>query len=130
MRCGCAHAAVGGLHDSCEDEAAVDAGRVCDVDDRFVDGGDLVCAVASDVPSVAGLVDLLLVGGESRSSSDISSLLNELVVYLQVVEGKPISFSWPSFRFGAIASVTLVSLFGAKRGRRSHRGAYEGPESG
>lgn len=47
---GGADAAVGGLHDCCEDKAAVDAGRVGDVDDRFMDGGDLVFGVAGYVP--------------------------------------------------------------------------------
>lgn len=37
VRCRGAHAAVGGLHDRGENEAAVDSSGVGDVDDRFVD---------------------------------------------------------------------------------------------
>ena len=68
VRCCGAHAAIGRLHNDSEDKAAVDAGRIGDVDDRFVHCRNLVCAVAGDVPGVAGLVDLLLVGGESGKS--------------------------------------------------------------
>jgi hypothetical protein len=61
-----ADTAIGGLHDCCQDEAAVDAGGVGDVEDRFVDSGDFVRAVASDGPGVAGFVDCLLVYSEPR----------------------------------------------------------------
>lgn len=64
MRCRGAHAAVGGLHDCRENEAAVDAGGVGDVDDRFVNCRGFVFGVASDFPAVAGFFDLLLVGSE------------------------------------------------------------------
>lgn len=64
VRCRGTHAAIGGLHDCGEDEAAVDSSGVGDVDDRFVDRGDLVFGVAGDFPSVAGFVDGLLVGSE------------------------------------------------------------------
>lgn len=64
VRCRCAYAAVGSLHDRGEDEAAVDASGVGDVDDRFVDRRDFVFGVAGDFPSVAGFVDGLLVGRE------------------------------------------------------------------
>jgi len=53
------------LHDGGEDEAAVDAGRVGDVEDGFLDRGDFFGTVACDFPSVAGFVDLVLVGGKS-----------------------------------------------------------------
>jgi hypothetical protein len=72
VRCCGAHAAVGGLHDGREDKAAVNASRIGDVDDRFVDRRDLVCAVAGDIPGVAGFVDLLLVGCESGETLDDS----------------------------------------------------------
>ena len=66
MRCRGAHAAVGGLHHCGEDETAVDASGVGDVDDRFVNSRDFVLGVAGDIPAVAGFVDLLLVDSESR----------------------------------------------------------------
>ena len=64
VRCRGAHAAVGGLHDCGEDEAAVDASRVGYVDDRFVDRSGFVLGVAGDFPGVAGCVDYFLVGSE------------------------------------------------------------------
>ena len=67
VRCRGAHAAVGGLHDRGEDEAAVDSSGIGDVDDRFVDRRDFVFGVAGDFPSVAGFVDGLLVGREPGS---------------------------------------------------------------
>ena len=33
--------------------------------------------------------------------------------YSHVVEGEPVSLRWPSFSFGAVTGVTLVSLCGA-----------------
>ena len=64
VRCRGAHAAVGGLHDCGEDKAAIDAGSVGDVDDRFVNCRSFVLGVAGDFPAVAGFFDLLLVGSE------------------------------------------------------------------
>ena len=64
VRCRGAHTAVGGLHDSRKNEAAVDAGGVGDVDDRFVNCRGFVLGVAGDFPAVAGFFDLLLVGSE------------------------------------------------------------------
>jgi len=60
------HAAIGGLHDSRKDEAAIDASGVGDVDNRFVDRRSLVRGVAGDFPGVAGFFDGLLVGSEPR----------------------------------------------------------------
>jgi len=70
VRCRGAHAAVGGLHDRGEDKAAVDAGGIGDVDDRFVDRRGFVFGVAGDFPGVAGFFDLLLVGGEPAKLSE------------------------------------------------------------
>ena len=64
VRCCGAHAAVGGLHDCGEDKAAVDAGGVGNLDDRFVDRSGFVFGVAGDFPGVAGFVDGLLIGRE------------------------------------------------------------------
>ena len=53
MRCRGAHAAVRGLHHSRKNEAAVYAGGVGDVDDRFVNCRGFVFGVAGDFPGVA-----------------------------------------------------------------------------
>lgn len=112
VRCRGAHAAVGGLHDCGEDKTAVDAGCVGDVDDRFVDRGGFVFGVAGDFPGVAGFFNDLLVGSEPGNCQlGIFSLL--LLIHSHVVEGEPVSLRRPSFSFGAVTGVTLVSLCGA-----------------
>lgn len=90
VRCRCAHAAVGGLHDRGEDEAAVDASRVGDVDDRFVDRGDFVFGVAGDFPGVARFVDDLLVGSEpGKCQLEFSSLSLRILTCLRRRPSQP-----------------------------------------
>lgn len=76
-----------------------------------MDCGDFVCAVAGDVPGVAGFVDLLLVDGESGIML-AEDLVERELTFLQVFEGKPVFFGWPSFCFGAVAGVALVRFRG------------------
>ena len=57
------------MHDSGEDEAAVDAGRVGDIEDGFLDRGGFFGTVACDFPGVTGFVDLVLVGRKSGNWS-------------------------------------------------------------